>query len=169
MSLIRVSRLIKLTSSLVVFALVLYLIAQQSQFLECISDSLNGIRYLVVVKDLPFKRGDIVSIQGHEVKYVKTRLLSKRVIGLPGDRITITSFKNGGQAISVQNGSNPPILLPLLNTTQEGFPLTASKDAIVPEAKVFVAGDHPRSFDSRYAEFGLVPMGKIWGRSIWQW
>ena len=37
------------------------------------------------------------------------------------------------------------------------------------EGYVFVAGDHPKSFDSRYDEFGLVNIENIQGRAIWWW
>lgn len=37
-------------------------------------------------------------------------------------------------------------------------------DTVIPEGYVFVTGDNPlHSYDSRYADFGLVPIEDIWG------
>lgn len=59
--------------------------------------------------------------------------------------------------------------LPLLKRTKYGDPLTPLRAERIPAGYVFVAGDHPRSFDSRYEEFGLVPLDKIWGRALFAW
>ena len=39
----------------------------------------------------------------------------------------------------------------------------------IPEDYVFLYGSHPYSFDSRYAELGLVPTSKLQGRVIPLW
>jgi len=150
---------IKLGSGFIGFALIAFLIAQQTQLLECVSDSLQGVRYLLVLKSSSFKRGDLVSIKGHKVSHVKATSFAKRVLGLPGDQII-----RNGEAIQIGN-----TILPLLNTTQEGRSLTPLSSEVVPKGYVFVAGDHPRSFDSRYEEFGLVPIEKICGKAIHTW
>ncbi len=137
----------------------LFWIARQTQFLECVSNSLTGIRYLIVVKDVSFKRGDIVSIKNHDVAHVQEQDFAKRILGLPGDKIL-----REGNTIHIGNA-----ILTLLKETKERHPLTSLTVKVVPERFVFVAGDHPRSFDSRYEEFGLVPIAKIWGRAIWQY
>lgn len=260
-----------------VFMAVGLLITTYTQLLETVSSSLKGVNYILVRKSSSIQRGDIVSIQGHTIKYVGEKLIAKRVLGLPGDRI----IQDEGQIILIPLGFTPEFLkyltlqskasavevsedmanedigdtdsaddyddkdedddndentasenftleepsvqgedilsiqehthksirvdpevlqllashpseieiFPLLKQTREGNPLTPlsvkgfsegsmSKgmifkgvipEAIIPPGYVFVAGDNPNSFDSRYEEFGLVPMEKIWGKAIATW
>lgn len=122
------------------------------------------------------KRGDIVSIQDYEPAYVGKKPFAKRVLGLPGDLI----LKDKNTVVIVPKicvSKNPiskadmpitsePVVLPLLEKTSEGKPLTPLSATSVPEGYIFVAGDNPNSFDSRYEEFGLVPLEKIWGKAI---
>lgn len=244
------------------------LITTYTQLLETISSSLKGINYILVRKSSSIQRGDIVSIQGHTIKYVGEKRIAKRVLGFPGDRI----IQDEGQIILIPSDFDPELLaylklqsigsefeasedmvneeiedtdgtddvdediasesfsleessiqgeniaslqehankyarfdpealrlltshhfgieiFPLLKQTREGNPLTPlsvkrfskgdiSKEiifgrvipeGIIPSGYVFVAGDNPNSFDSRYEEFGLVPMEKIWGKAVLWW
>ena len=136
-----------------------------TQFLEVVSESLEDIHYILVHKSSSLKRGDIVLIQGHTPQYVGEKSFTKRVIGLPGD--TIIREKNGLE-IKAKN-SSVSFIFPLLDKTKEGQILTPLPCQIVPEGYLFVIGDHARSFDSRYEEFGLVPMVKVWGKAIVKW
>ena len=150
-----------------------WFITKNTTFLECVSDSLQGIRYILVLKTSTFKHGDIVAIKDHPVSYVKETSFAKRVLGLPGDRI----FKSKGNLNLLTGGEigekGKSIVtltqLPLLETTREGKPLTPLSTESVPPGYVFVIGDNPRSFDSRYEEFGLVAREKIFGRGIFTW
>ena len=135
------------------------LIARQTQLLECVSESLRGIRYILVWKGVQFARGDVIFIKNHKINTIKQTHFAKRVLGLPGDLIS-----RNKDVLSI--GS---YRLPLLKHTKDGQPLTPLSISCVPQDHVFVAGDHPRSFDSRYEEFGLVPIEKIWGRGIGSW
>ena len=136
-----------------------------TQFLEVVSESLEDIHYIPVHKSSSLKRGDIVLIQGHIPQYVGEKLFTKRVIGLPGDHII---REKNGLEIKTQN-SSVSIILPLLDKTKEGQVLTPLPLQIIPEGCFFVVGDHPRSFDSRYEEFGLISMEKIWGKGFLWW
>jgi signal peptidase I len=175
-----------------------------TQLHENVSNSLEGIRYILFLKtgsngfiaSPTIERGDIVSIQGYEPAYVGTKFFAKRVLGLPGDlilkdkkKITIVSeilvskilvpraLMSEAPMSKTSSSKNPmskadmrmisePVVLPLLEKTSEGKPLTPLLAISVPEDYVFVAGDNPNSFDSRYEEFGLVPREKIWGKAI---
>jgi signal peptidase I len=166
------------------FSLICWGVLFFTQFHENISNSLEGIRYILFLKTASngfiasptLKRGDIVSIQGYEPAYVGKKPFAKRVLGLPGDlifkdkkEITIVSktlaFKNSMSKAAMSMISEP-VILPLLEKTSEGKPLTPLLATSVPEGYVFVTGDNPNSFDSRYEEFGLVPREKIWGKAI---
>jgi len=52
---------------------------------------------------------------------------------------------------------------------RDGRPLTPLPPGVIPKGKVFVAGDHERSFDSRYAELGLLPVQSLQGRVTGLW
>ncbi|MBY0500437.1 MAG: signal peptidase I [Alphaproteobacteria bacterium] len=136
-----------------------------TQLLEVASESLEDVHYIFVHKSSSIKRGDIVLIQGHTPQYVGEKLFTKRVIGLPGDHITKTKK---GLKVKAKN-SSVSTTFPLLDETKEGQTLTPLPLQSVPEGYLFVIGDHPRSFDSRYEEFGLVSVEKIWGKGIFTW
>lgn len=136
-----------------------------TQLLESVSESLDGVRYLIVLKSSFVKRGDIVAIQDHTPQYFGDHIFTKRVVGLPGDKI----IRNKNQLIlKAQNGSFS-MILPLLTQTKEGQSLTPLTLNVIPEGYLFVIGDHLRSFDSRYEEFGLVKKERIWGKGVLTW
>jgi signal peptidase I len=143
--------------------------------MECLTDSLHEVRYILFLKSSSFQRGDIVAIQGHREDHVgslKKWPYSKRILGVPGDHIV---RNKGGTTVIPQES----YFLSLLDKTSTGKPLTPliscdlsscnQQSSIIPEGYLFVAGDNPKSFDSRYAEFGLVPINKIWGKAWFVW
>ena len=173
-----------------------------TQFRENVSNSLEGVHYILFLKtyhskspeEISLKRGDIVSIQGFEPAYVGEKHLTKRVLGLPGDlilkdetHIKIASINSQFETHApkecmpkafvgwhIGNGMRLPETyksqtLPLQEKTSDGKPLTPISATSISEGYVFVAGDHPNSFDSRYEEFGLVPIEKVWGKAILWW
>lgn len=136
-------------------------ILKHTQLHLCLTPSLEGIRALLFYKTSPqeIKRGDIVAIQGHVYKYLGIKPYAKRAIGFPGD--SIIREKN-----IIKIGSR---ILSLVEKTHEGQPLTPTTLHVVPEGYLFVAGDHPRSIDSRYEEFGVVKEENIWGKACLKW
>lgn len=88
-------------------------------------------------------RGDIIAFQLPEKS---PATFAKIAIGLPGDMLTIKDNKI------------------YINDEEKGeFMVTLKpiEGGIIPEGYFFVMGHHLRSFDSRYAEFGLVPQTNI--------
>jgi conjugal transfer pilin signal peptidase TrbI len=147
------------------YFLIGWVVVSQTRLMECLTDSLNNINYVLFLKSNTIKRGDIVAIQGHREDHVgnlKKWPYSKRVLGIPGDHIVHN--KNGITVIPQES-----YLLSVLDKTSKGKPLKPISVGIIPEGTLFVAGDNPRSFDSRYAEFGLVPKEKIWGKGVFTW
>jgi signal peptidase I len=127
----------------------------------CLTPSLDGARVLLFCKTSTheIQRGNIVYIRGHDYRYLGPQPYAKRVIGFPGEKIIYE--KN---TIKIRERT-----FPLIDKTLEGQPLTPIAHDAVPQGYFFVAGDHPRSIDSRYEEFGLVPVGKVWGKEIFSW
>lgn len=165
-------RLLKTLTILLCAIVILCYVATRTHLYECSSESLKGVRYILAVNRLELKRGDIISISGHDTVYVRGKILAKKLIGLSGDvieqtprGIVVSQTCPGFSKVKLPLVSS----LPLLKQTSNGQPLTPLTATIVPPGYVFVAGDHPRSFDSRYEEFGLVPIEKIWGKAVLTW
>ncbi len=89
---------------------------------------------------------------GSPVPYLKT------VRGVPGMRVSIGTERTvflGGEAASRAK-----------THALDGRPLEAIAPGVIPPGHFFLHADHVDSHDSRYAEIGLVPRGRILGRAI---
>ena len=101
--------------------------------------------------------GDVVLFEppdalGSPVPYLKT------VRGLPGDRVAI-----GPDGMVTVAG----VELGIAKTRAlDGRPLAAIAGGTIPPGHYYLHGDHVHSHDSRYAEIGLVPRGRILGRAV---
>lgn len=143
----------------------MWIIVSQTRLMECLTDSLHNVHYMLFLKSNTIKRGDIVAIQGHREDHVgalKKWPYSKRVLGVPGDHII-----NNTDGITVIPKESKG--LSLLTHTSKGKSLTPISPMVIPEGYLFVAGDNPKSFDSRYEEFGLVQKEKVWGKGVFTW
>lgn len=89
---------------------------------------------------------------GSPVPYLKT------VLGLPGMTVTVredgTVFLDGVAAGRAKTQA------------LDGRPLAAIAPGVVPAGHYYLHADHADSHDSRYAEVGLVPRGRILGRAV---
>lgn len=102
------------------------------------------------------RRGDIVVFPHDEG--ATTELYIKRVIGLPGEKVTITGglvYINGNQLEE--------------DYSKDGITPGEVKDYLVPEGKVFVMGDNREvSIDSRSEEVGSIDIDEITGKAIFR-
>lgn len=108
------------------------------------------------------KRGEIIVFKNPQYNVgTGDEYIVKRVIGLPGERVTV---KNG--AITVYNSENPNGFNPdNLTNGEPGSPTSGDVDTLVTEGTLFVAGDHREadfSFDSR-SGLGLIPFYDVVG------
>lgn len=88
----------------------------------------------------------------------KEKMLIKRVIGLPGDTITIED----GKVIINGKVQDEPYTL-------EGYTSGYIKDVVVPEDSLFVMGDNRQnSIDSRDPSVGFVKIGKVYGKAVFR-
>ena len=100
-----------------------------------------------------------VSEPGGQADPVNARVpYLKTVRGVPGMRIAIrmdrTVFLNGEPVGRAKTHA------------LDGRPLAAIAPGTIPPGHFFLHADHRDSHDSRYAEIGLVPRGRILGRAV---
>ena len=108
---------------------------------------------LLLIKTKDFDRGDLCCISWHN------KMLLKRVIGLPGDRIDIDS--DGVVSVNGEVLDEPYASDKSLGECDVQFPLT------VPENSLFVLGDkRATSVDSRSSAIGCVDREQIIGRVL---
>ena len=86
------------------------------------------------------------------VPYLKT------VRGLPGSMVTVSS----GRTVRIDGTAVGRAKTHAL----DGRALAAVEPGRIPPGRYFLHADHPDSYDSRYAEIGLVPRSRILGRAV---
>lgn len=125
-------------------------------------DTLNPNDYIIMYRraysgDKEPKRGDIVIFKSElQDENGKNKLLIKRVIGLPGDKITV----NDGKVYINDKEYDESYL-------KDGYTTGSVNNFKVPKGEYFVMGDNRVvSIDSRYSEVGCVKKDAIKGRAI---
>jgi signal peptidase I len=104
------------------------------------------------------KKGDVVIFRSDLTQDGKKKLLIKRVIGLPGDVITI---KDGDVYINGENDDQ--------SYTADGYTSDTIIDHKVPEGTVFCMGDNREvSIDSRSPEVGDVDTERLVGKVVFR-
>jgi conjugal transfer pilin signal peptidase TrbI len=116
------------------------------------TNSLPHTLYLTHPLQAVLKRGDYVAFT-HEAS---PHIIVKRIVGIEGDTI---QHKNAGVQLN-------HLFFATKEKRSNGATLTPMKAHTIPKGMLFVVGDHPGSFDSRYEEFGLISMLKIKGH-VW--
>jgi len=113
---------------------------------------------------LPERGAVIVFKNPHFSQGIDDEYIVKRVIGLPGERVTLV---NG--AYLVFNDEHPEGFNPdEANHGEPGSPTSGTADVVVPEGEIFVSGDHRQgnfSYDSRNGAQGLgtIPLYDVVG------
>ena len=125
-------------------------------------DTLNPNDYSIMYRraysgDKEPKRGDIVIFKSElQDENGKNKLLIKRVIGLPGDKITI----NDGKVYINDKEYDESYL-------KDGYTTGSVNNFKVPKGEYFVMGDNRVvSIDSRYSEVGCIKKDAIKGRAV---
>lgn len=125
-------------------------------------DTLNPNDYIIMYRraysgDKEPKRGDIIIFKSElQDENGKDKLLIKRVIGLPGDKITINDGK-----IYINDKEYDE------NYLKDGYTTGSVNNFKVPKGEYFVMGDNRVvSIDSRYSEVGCVKKDAIKGRAV---
>ncbi len=118
------------------------------------STSLPHIFYITNPKQTVYKRGDYIAF----THVASPQTIVKRVIGVEGDEIV-----KKPDAVYIKNFLRT---IPLGEKRSDGTRLTPIVVDVIPAKTVFVAGSHHGSFDSRYEEFGLIPLAHVRGQ-VW--
>ena len=125
-------------------------------------DTLNPNDYIIMYRRAYSgpkepKRGDIVIFKSElQDENGKNKLLIKRVIGLPGDKITI----NDGKVYINDKEYDESYL-------KDGYTTGSVNNFKVPKGEYFVMGDNRVvSIDSRYSEVGCIKKDAIKGRAV---
>ena len=129
---------------------------------ESMNPTLNDGDKLILAKNkvqtTSYKRGDLVVFISPEDK---TKLLIKRIIGLPGDKINI---EKGYVKVNDEYIDEPYIDKDIYTQS-----LKKGDDYIVPENRIFVIGDNrlpKRSNDSRF--FGSISLESVKGKAVFR-
>ncbi len=136
-----------------------------------------SLPYTVVIVEksnpkMTWEYGDLMAFQWQE--RTETPLYSpdwtalKVVTAQAGDRIIIHSdhrleavTTKGRQTFEVLPHNRFGKVLHILDQV--------GKDGIIPYGHYFVTTPHTRSYDSRYAEVGLISAARIVGKGVWVW
>ena len=128
-------------------------ISEQVHFIKSFTDSLPEHYFLQLTKFSPTK-GDLTIVHN---QFYGGRLI-KKIIGQAGDYITTDAVGDLWVGDKLVGKVYPQ--------TGEGKKLNRTKDQVIPEGQVFLYSPHPKSFDSRYLEVGLVPVAALEGLVI---
>ena len=108
------------------------------------------------------QRGDVVILKfpyNTDVDYIK------RIIGLPGDTVSIVE---GKVYINFKSVNEPYLDSPTTLDRNTGNFMSEGKDITVPEGKYFIMGDNrPHSSDSRF--FGPIERKLIIGKVVFRY
>lgn len=111
------------------------------------------------------ERGQIIVFKNpHFSRGIEDEFIVKRVIGLPGEHVTL---QNGQYVIYNEEhpeGFNPDDE----NNGEPGSPTSGTADVVVPKDQIFVSGDHREgnfSYDSRNGDQGMgtIPLYDVVG------
>lgn len=114
-----------------------------------LSNSLPGRMYIGITGSFIPQRGDRVSFE-HPMFGAP---IAKIVVGVAGDTVDILR----GHAIV--NRRDRGVIL--TKSPNSGKPLVPIQPCTIPKGYIYVWAPHPESFDSRYADIGLIHVSRI--------
>jgi len=150
-----------------VFLVAFSVVSQISRHVTFVYSQTSSLPYhlFLNLKRVTPKRGDYACFNS---SWYGGRVI-KKVVGKAGDVLSYDQDRNLWLEYPPISDPSGKARLKIGNPKKEsidGRLLTPLKPGVIPEGKVFVMGEHERSFDSRYEELGLVPEEDLQGRLI---
>lgn len=160
--------------ALVLFLIVNYFVSITRVSGDSMFPTLKNDEFVVLSKKSTVHRNDVIvfdayGVDNNNTNVKKNTKYTKRVIGMPGDKVEYT--RNGNLYINGKYKSQDYIsksqrttgTLNLLLPEAKGIQIGVNKTFTVPKNCYFVLGDNRKiSNDSRY--YGFVPKSKVLGR-----
>ena len=142
---------------IVILSLATLLFISRFQLGINLSESIAGHVFLIDKKEKSVEVGELVAFSSQNAFPIPDGVtLIKRVAGVAGDHVTV---KNRFVFIN-----DKPVAL-AKPASRTGDPLQPITSVVIPEGFFFALGEHPDSFDSRYARPGLIPSNTVRGRA----
>ena len=136
--------------------------SEHVHFIKSPTDSLPQ-RYFVQFPNVTPKKGDLTVVYNG---FYKGKII-KRIIGTAGDQVSTDA--RGNIFINQEKVGKVCERTEFCATQTDGkdaITLTAIKPQVIPEGRVFLHSTHPKSFDSRYSEVGLVAVSDLEGKVV---
>ena len=130
-----------------------------------ISDSLPFKLFLVDKRQSSIDNivdGDYIQFKNSNTRYYGGKNITKRVLAIGGDVIEVNQYQEPIENIQATIKFND-VILNVKNYTAKGTKINTNSISPIPNKRYFVYGIHKDSFDSRYAEFGLINKEEIIG------
>lgn len=128
-------------------------LSERIHFIKSLTDSLPQ-HYFVHLPKMTPQVGDLTLVRNQ----FYGSCLIKKIIGQGGDRIRTDA--RGELWVGQQRVGK------VYPQTGDGRKLTPTQSQVIPEGRVFLYSPHPKSFDSRYQEVGLVSVSDLEGLVI---
>ena len=146
---------------LLILAIITTVFLSRFQFGINLSESLAGSVFLIDKGNKTVEIGELVAFSSRNATPIPDGVtLIKRVAGVTGDRVTV---KNRFVFIN-----DKPVAF-AKPASRTGDPLSPANAGVISEGFFFAVGDHPDSFDSRYARPGLISSDTVRGRAYCLW
>jgi len=132
-------------------------VGRRYQFALNETESLPNWGFVIDHSQRTPRRGDLFAFVPPSNPYYPAGMpFTKRVVGLPGDRISVEGrafFING-----VHVGDAKP-------ADRSGRPVAMTSPGIIPADRYFLVTGNPDSLDSRYSLIGLIDRRRLLGRA----
>ena len=120
----------------------------------------------------PSQAGDLLAYRSNGMGPVPAGVvLIKRVVGMPGDAVQCEPTQQAQyQCIDVVRSQSGLVThQPVRRLSRSFKALERGPTGVIPDMHFHVAGDHPDSFDSRYALMGWIRADQVVGKVVWAW
>lgn len=151
------ARFLRLCAGLLVMGLAYWAVTPYAQLGWNVTDSLPGRVFLIVKTQHPAVGQKTAFYPPANPYYPREVFFTKIMVGKPGDVIS-----HQGRDIFL-NGKKIGTSLEFDSSRHR--PLQMIGDGVIPPGHYFVWTPHPRSYDSRYADIGLISDAQILGRA----